>query len=54
MKAPKTHVLFVENIERMPVGSPHHNTLQSAQNEINHSRRVLTAVLFPEFDSEQG
>ena len=23
MKTPKTHVLFVENIERMPVGSPH-------------------------------
>ena len=53
MKTPKTHVLFIENIEWMAVVVTH-NALQTTQNQMNCSRRVLTTVLFPEFDSKQG
>ena len=53
MKTPKTHVLFVENIEWMAVVATH-NALQTTQNQMDCSRRVLTTVLFPEFDSKQG
>ena len=51
-KIPKTHVLFVENIERMTVVSPY-NALQTTQYRIDRSGRVLTPVLFPELDNKQ-
>ena len=51
-KIPKSHVLFVENIERMTVVSPY-NALQTTQNQMDRSGRVLTPVLFPELDNKQ-